>query len=354
MMTALYLAERGTDVLVLDKGTPMSEASGVNAGSLAAQNKMLTMMPHTLAALKLWEGMAGRLGTDVGFVRAGGLRVAMNDAETAMLERSSNEQSKIGVPIEWLEGEAIARVAPFLGEQVRAATHSSVDCFANPLLFAPALMRKALAKGVRVVSHSPVTTVEQVGDGFSVETGTGQVYRCGRLVVAAGAWSSRIARMLGIDAPVKIDVNMLGVTTPSAAFMSGVVTHVRGILTLKQVANGTLLIGGGWLGTGTLADGQTGIDYESSLHNVRLAVKVIPDIAQRTLVRQWSGYEGATPDSCPYLGIVPGRKNAWMLACARGGWTLSPILSKMLAELILDGDCALPYRHFSPGRFSHV
>jgi glycine/D-amino acid oxidase-like deaminating enzyme len=52
VMTALRLAERGVDVTVLECSSPMGEASGVNAGSLAAQNKMLSMMPHTLAALE--------------------------------------------------------------------------------------------------------------------------------------------------------------------------------------------------------------------------------------------------------------------------------------------------------------
>lgn len=353
LMTALRLAERGVDVTVLERGAPMGEASGVNAGSLAAQNKMLAMMPHTLAALKLWEGMADYLGAEVGFARVGGLRVAMNGAERDMLERSAAEQARIGVPIEWLEGDALRRRASFLGEQVVAASHASVDCFANPLLFAPALLGRAVARGVQVHDRSPVAAIEPVGDGYVVKTGTGAIYRCGRLVIAAGAWSGEVARQLGLVAPVKLDVNMIGVTAPSDVFMQGVVTHVRGILTLKQVANGTLLIGGGWIGKGTLADGRKDLDYESSLHNVRLAVRVVPAIARRTLVRQWAGYEGATPDSCPYLGAIPGCENAYMLACARGGWTLAPILSKMLTELMMDHDTELPHRAFSPGRFAH-
>lgn len=354
LMTALRLAERGVDVTVLEGSLPMGEASGVNAGSLAAQNKMMVMMPHTLAALRLWRDMADYLDTDVGFHNVGGLRVAMDDADVELLEKSSSKQSKIGVDIEWLEGDDIQRRAPFLGELVRAATYSSVDCFANPLIFGPALLRKAAKAGVRIRAHSRVAAIEQQGTGFSIGTDDGRVYPCGRLVIAAGAWSGDVARLLGVNLPVALDVNMIGVSTPSASFMEGVVTHVRGILTLKQVANGTCLIGGGWQGRGDLHSGDKDIDYESGLHNVRLAVRVIPAIAQRTLVRQWAGFEGVSPDSCPYLGPLPNVKNAYALTCARGGWTLSPILSKMLSEIILDRDTELPYEAFSPARFTHA
>lgn len=354
LMTALRLAERGVDVTVLEGSSPMGEASGVNAGSLAAQNKMLAMMPHTLEALRLWRGMADYLGADVGFQNVGGLRVAMDDADVELLDKSSSEQSKLGVDIEWLEGDALQRRAPFLGEQVRAATYSSVDCFANPLLFGPALLRKAAIVGVRIQSQSRVTAIEQQGTGFSIGTADGRIHSCARLVIAAGAWSGELARLLGVNLPVALDVNMICVSTPSESFMHGVVTHVRGILTLKQVANGGCLIGGGWQGTGSLGSGNKDIDYESSLHNVRLAVKVIPAIAQRTLLRQWAGFEGVSPDSCPYLGPLPNVRNAYALTCARGGWTLSPILSKMLSEIILDRDTELPFKAFSPGRFTHA
>ena len=147
---------------------------------------------------------------------------------------------------------------------------------------------------------------------------------------------------------------MISVSAPAAPFMQGVVTHVRGILTLKQVANGTCLIGGGWQGAGDLGSDRKDIDYESALHNIRLAISVIPKIKSLTLARQWSGFEGVTPDSCPYLGALPGLPDAFIVACARGGWTLAPILSLMLSELMLDGDTTLAHSLFDPARFAHA
>ena len=355
LMTALRLARRGIDTVVIDRGMPMSEASGVNAGSLAAQNKLLSMIPHTLAALEQWNGMQGLLDADVGFSNPGGYRVATSESDVELLKRSSEEQEQAGLSSEWLDSAGIAKHAPFLGSEVAAATYSAVDCFASPLLFAPALVNAARAAGVCVAQSAPVVSIDRMGagSGYRVDTPQGSV-RCARIVVAAGAWSARVAQMVGVSLPLMRDINMIAVSTPATQFMHGVVTHVRGILTLKQVANGTCLIGGGWQGSGNLDSVRTEIDYESALHNIRLAVRVIPAIGKLTLARQWSGVEGVTPDSCPYLGALPGLSNAFVIACARGGWTLAPILSLMLSELMLDRDTALPHRLFDPARFAHA
>ena len=355
LMTALRLARRGVDVIVADRGLPMSEASGVNAGSLAAQNKLLSLIPHTLAALELWRGMESFLGADVGFSNPGGYRVATSDSDREVLKRSSDEQQEAGVTSDWLDPAQIASRAPFLGSAVTAATFSLNDCFASPLMFAPALIDAAKAAGVRIAHSQSVTAIERNTDGagYRVRTASASV-RCARLVVAAGAWSSWVTRLAGVSLPLVQDINMISVSAPAAPFMQGVVTHVRGILTLKQVANGTCLIGGGWQGAGDLGSDRKDIDYESALHNIRLAISVIPKIKSLMLARQWSGFEGVTPDSCPYLGALPGLPDAFIVACARGGWTLSPILALMLSELMLDGDTALAHSLFDPARFAHA
>jgi sarcosine oxidase, subunit beta len=92
-----------------------------------------------------------------------------------------------------------------------------------------------------VVGHAGVEAIEpQNGRGFRVSTAAGAL-ACRWLVIAAGAWTGEVAAMLGVSLRVLVDVNMLTVTEPAPPFLDRVVTHVRGVLSVKQHPDGTCL-----------------------------------------------------------------------------------------------------------------
>ena len=349
LATALSLARAGRDVVICERGDPWREASGVNAGSLGIQNKRLPLVPLAQAALRDWASFQHELG-DVGFVPSGGLKVAETDDDAVHLRASAEQQRALGVRIEWLEGEPLGRFAPWLGRGVVAATFCPDDGFAIPLLAGPVLIETARKAGANLWPHTPLVGVRPDGDGFSVETTRGTIV-CRTLVVAAGAWSGEVARLLGVTLPVTLDVNMLTITEPAPVVMDRLVTHVRGILTLKQYPNGTCMIGGGWQGHGDIAARRKDLDYEMLVHNARVAAGVVPGLATLQIVRCWAGLEGATPDLLPLLGRLPGHRNVFVTACARGGFTLGPVLGRLLGEMIVHGEASMPVADFDPARF---
>lgn len=350
LTAGLHLARRGRRVIVLDKGAAMAEASGVNAGSLGAQNKLLPLVPYTLEALALWRGMNVELGRDVGFRNAGGWRVATSAEDRDGLRASADAQEAAGLDLTWHEHNEVRAKAPFLGSGVVAATFSPQDSYANPLLFARALRVAAIEAGVDLRERCKVTGLHRDGD-WRIETGAGR-FRAGRVLVAAGAWSGLLLMGIGVRMPIALDVNMISVTEPAPRLIEGIVFHARGILTVKQIANGTCLIGGGWQGLGSIEDGRKEIDYESSLHNLRLAASVLPGLRQLNVVRQWSGFEGVTPDSLPYIGAVAGRPGLFVCTCVRGGWTLGPLFGRLAAELLETEKASLPVSDFAPFRYA--
>ena len=103
----------------------------------------------------------------------------------------------------------------------------------------------------------PVTGASEEGDGVALVTSLGEV-RVGQLLVAAGAWTARVAALFGVHLHVELDVDMLSVTEPSPPIMTGILSHARGILTLKQFSNGSCIIGGGWQGHGGPRHGGQG------------------------------------------------------------------------------------------------
>ncbi len=349
LCTGLELARAGREVVVLDRGEPWGDASGANAGTISLQVKMPEVLEVTRQAIGLWQGLGEDLGIDVGFARPGGLRVATSEADVASLRRSAGLQQARGIEVELLEGEALGRLAPWLGAGVRAASHCPWDSFSNPLVAGHNLVRACAERG-RVVGHAGVEAIEKTGAAFRLSTAAGAL-RCRTLVIAAGAWCGRVAALLGVALPVAVDVNMLSVTEPAPTLFDKIVTHIGGILSLKQYPNGTCMIGGAWQGRGGLESGRKELDYERLLHNIRLAARVVPALAELRVVRAWSGFEAVTPDALPLLGRLPGHDDAYIVGGARGGYSQAPAHGRLLAELIVSGRTSLPIEGFDPARF---
>jgi sarcosine oxidase, subunit beta len=125
--------------------------------------------------------------------------------------------------------------------------------------------------------------------------------------------------------------------------------QVTGMLTLKQKQNGTVLIGGGWQGRGTPAEGRGEVVAETLLTNLRLAQFAVPGLGRLRVIRAWTGFEANVPDFYPLAGAVPGVDNAFILACVRGGYTIGPYIGRLMGDLILGREPEMPL--FDPARF---
>jgi len=57
-----------------------------------------------------------------------------------------------------------------------------------------------------------------------------------------------MSEKIGHPLPIKVRVNTVSVTERMPKILGSVIGHASGLLTMKQSANGTTLIGGGWQG----------------------------------------------------------------------------------------------------------
>lgn len=350
LCSALFLAQAGREVAVLDRAEPWGDASGANAGTLSIQVKRPEVLALTIESTRLWRDFAEAFAIDVGFVGCGGLRVATSPAEVARLRDTVPDQRSRGLDVELLEGDALRDAAPWLGRDVLAAAHCPSDGFSVPLSAGLGLIRAVGRAGGRVIGEAGVEAIEGAAGGFRVATTAGAL-RCRTVVLAAGAWLANVAAMLDVELPVMVDVNMLTITEPARVIMDRVVTHAGGMLSVKQYANGTCIIGGGWQGRGGPESGAKELDYERLLHNLRFAARVVPALAELRLVRSWSGFEAVAPDALPLFGALPGRDGAFVVGGARGGYSQGPALGQLMCQLVTTGRTSLPMERFDPARF---
>jgi len=351
MSAALFLARAGRSVAVFDRTEPWSDASGSNAGTLSIQAMRVEVLAMARLGIALWKRFQEEDGMDVGFHRLGGFLVSTDDAHIAHLRDYAAQQARSGLELEWLEANAMRDRAPWLGRAVRAVTFCDEDSHASPLMAGNAVIAAARRAGAHVLSQTPVESVAREGAGYAVTTRFG-VTRCRAVVVTAGPWSGEVARMLGVALPLYVDTNMLTITEPGPKVFDRVVSHVAGILTLKQYENGTCMIGGGWQGRGVFATGQRKTDYNRLRQNWATATTVVPGLANLRAVRSWAGFQAVTPDALPVIGRLPGHDQAYIAAGARGGFHMGPAQGLALSEMIQGRAPPLDLARFDPGRFA--
>ncbi|SFR45221.1 NAD(P)/FAD-dependent oxidoreductase [Litoreibacter janthinus] len=340
--TALRVAEGGMSAIVLDKGDLGQGASGVNAGTLSLQIKRVKLMPYALKGHHLWEQM----GDAVGFQKTGGYTLAFNVREAEMLYERQTLKAQAGAPIEFVSNNRLRAAEPNLTEKVVAASFCPEDGYANSSLTGQYYRGRLRDAGLPYREGCVVTAIDRDA-GFKLTTPHGTV-RATRILLAAGAWLKPLAALFDVELPVNARVNTVSVTERMPPLMSGVVGHATGLLTMKQKANGTVLIGGGWQGRGTPQDGRGTVDADTVRPNLALAQYAVPALSAARVTRSWTGFEANVPDFYPLAGALPGIPDAFVLGCVRGGYTIGPYISQLMGDHILGREPEMPL--FDPGR----
>jgi glycine/D-amino acid oxidase-like deaminating enzyme len=345
---AFRLAQAGQRLLLLERGGLCTQASGVNAGTLSIQIKRAALVPYAMRSWDLWRTTREWLGVDVGFHQAGGITLAFTDEEAEMLTERMAARKANGAPIEMIGANRARELEPSLSDKPILASWCPMDAYANSYRLGDAL-RTALGRaGVDIREFTPVDKVLRENQGYVVQAGD-QTFSASRIVLTGGVWIEKLlARDFGVDIPVNCRVNQVSVTERMPPIMSRVLGIATSLLTLKQSQNGTVLIGGGWQGKGDPERGGYEVVPENLVGNLRLAGYVIPALRHARIVRTWLGLEGNVEDFLPLAGEIPGAKDAYVLGCVRGGFTIGPYIGSLLAQQILGHEPEMPL--FDPAR----
>jgi sarcosine oxidase subunit beta len=368
--TAYYLARGGASVALLERGELNREASGQNAGSLHFQlefrmivkgetvaEQFASAMPLFLDAQRTWATLEAELGTGLGVHIGGGLMVAESGAELAALERKSALENRAGLDTRLLDGEQARRVAPYLSPTVRGANWCPSEGHANPRLVAPAFAAAAARAGALIAARTPVVGLSRPDAAWLVETAGGPPLRAEVVVVAAGIWSGELTAMAGFALPLLPHALTIFATGASRPLVEHLIQHAGERLSLKQTAEGNVLVGGGWPSRLHERDGvpdpslRPAARFGSITGSASVAARIVPAVAALSAIRIWTGITAASPDNVPVLGEVPGQRGLFV-ATAGSLFTLGPSFARLLAEQILEGRSSLPLAPYSPARFA--
>ena len=339
--TAYYLAREGVDVVLLERSELNREASGTNAGSFhfqiaihqlsareteSSRARLLSDVRLDADAARLWLALEDELDGPLGVHTIGGLMVAETPEELQILHDKHLIEEEAGLETHVLEGDELRQFAPYLADDLLGASFCPQEGHANPFLATPLFALRAVELGAVLRTHVEVTGVTP---GFIVETTAGRIH-ANRVVNACGAWANELAALSGLRLPIHAEGLHVNVTEPREHVLDPLVQHIGRRLTLKQAANGTFIIGGGWPARPEVAPRRYSTLWESAAGNAAVAARVMPALARVRIVRMWTGVMAFTNDLQPVVGevsAVPG----YFVSVATTGFTLSPLLAKMLA-----------------------
>jgi sarcosine oxidase subunit beta len=214
-----------------------------------------------------------------------------------------------------------------------------------------AFWRRAVEENVNYYLGEKVSEIKKSKNIWKVRAGF-DTFSSPILINCAGAWGDVIASMMGDYAPLKAEALTMIVTQRLPEFIQPVVGLTSGGLSFKQSPEGTLLIGGSHQGKPN-RDLETAEPDPLTLSNsAKIVTRVFPSLTNVNVARAWCGLEGKMPDDIPVIGSSMTQEAGYHAFGFCGhGFQLSPIVGKLLAELIVDGKPSIPLDAFSISRF---
>jgi glycine/D-amino acid oxidase-like deaminating enzyme len=180
-----------------------------------------------------------------------------------------------------------------------------------------------------------------------------------KLLNAAGAWSGDIAAMVHLHLPMYAVPLLMNVIERYRRIVPHLVQHAGKRLTVKQVADGNILVGGGWPGRFSKTNARIDVGrrpevvVQNAIENLSLATRLIPEIRRLHLLRTWAGTTGITADQMPLLGEVP-EAPGFYVAAGGAAFTHGPTYARLIGELMTGSRLSQSIEVYSPSRFSHV
>ena len=346
---AVEAARRGLIVTVFEAGLPWGSVPGCSraqcaylADGAARGNRCVYRRPGTwLSGVSRPAGRVGNARVPIGW---GVLEVigARDGAGSAPKHRAS-EGGGLPPGVTVLGPGEVRELEPELAAPSGALLHS-LDGWLDPRVLVDALGLAAGELGTVRRVATVVHAIDRRASGIGVHVGGGEVHRAPTVVLAAGAWSPRVA---GTPTPIPVE--------PAR----GQLLAFEGTSTLRHAVA---------FDDGYIVPRETGVIVGSTMEHVGFdptttseglqgledgARRVIPGIVTGATGRQgWAGLRPVTPDLLPIIDRDP----EWarlIYACghSKNGVLLAPRTAQAVVAMLVGEIPAMDMRAFGLGRF---
>jgi len=390
---------RGWRVSLIDRDFAGDRASHGNAGSIAVAECMplslaglgfkplkwlldplgplairpaqaLRLLPWFLALRQVGKGQnIARIGDALAALNQralGDLRVLLSDLglsgelhphgaltvyETAQAFAQSQAtwQFKRERGVRWrnVDAEELRRLEPGLAPVFRHAVMLE-DCahVNDPQRIVEALRARVQEQGAELVTGEALRVEPQSGTRASVQLADGRQVHGDKVLVAAGAWSARLARTLGDRALLESERGYNTTLPASRDRLKREIIFAERMFVATPLSVG-LRIGG----AAEFAGLDAPANYQRSAALLALARRYFPGLNDQG-AQQWMGQRPSTPDTLPVIGASPKHPGV-LYAFGHGhlGLTQAATTAELVGDLLTGKDGDLDLAPYSIRRF---
>lgn len=331
---ARALAGQGASVLLAERGAIGGEASGAAAGVLAATSgdddgPRLALRRASRARFDtLVASLREETGVDAGYRVRGVLQLACAPSEATALRTMVVRRTAGGCAAEWLDQATLREAEPRVTPAALGAARFADDACVHSGRFVEALAAAARRRGAVLMPGGEVHAVQRAGDRVARVQIADAWVTPGTVVLAAGAWSPRIAGLAPDLRVVPVPGQMLALVTPPDA-LRHVVMHAEGCLTPQPPDEAWC---GGTLEPEGFARAVTAAGVATLLADV---ARLVPEATSWPIRRLWAGIRPCAPDGGPIVGREPSLANLIVATGHhRNGILLAPIAAETVAALV--------------------
>lgn len=272
-----------------------------------------------------------------------------SEAEFRASKASEGIRRELGAVLEDVSPADLRRMAPGIAERFRWGTYAPENGFTiNPYRLTCALFEQVLADGGRSV-HGQVRDIESRNGSVVLRLsreGTAEEMAADAVVVAAGAWSRRLAARVGDRIPLETQRGYHVTLADPGVQASRMVNWVR-----RRVFATPMDVGMRFAGTVEIAGLDAAPNWSRADALLELGRQIYPGISTANVSR-WMGHRPCLPDSLPVIGPSPRARNVFY-AFGHGhiGMCSAPGTGRAIAELIAGEQPQIDLAPFRADRF---
>lgn len=308
----------------------MTAIRSINAQALPAWRALLDR--HALRHVLLERGLLSVWRNPGGF-----------EGAKALLAR----QREYGIAVEVLDPNELKRIEPALEQVAAAVLYPEICHVADPGTLASDLLKRATERGAQRIRAKAIG-IERGDRAIGIRTEDGAIVLCDRVVIAAGAWSSALAKQAGDRIPLDTERGY-NATFPTGTFGLDrpVMYEGEGFVTTP-------------LGTGDRIGGAVEFaglkappNHRRTEAMIRRLRRFLPHLDESRPAKRWMGFRPSIPDSLPVIGPASAdRRIIYAFGHGHHGLTQAAITAQMVAALVDGRASAVDPAPFAAQRFS--